>query len=187
MYGINQMTQFLSEIAKQKWRHIVVVVLLLVLNGALGIYVSTVQNPDLIEKQKTWSSLRRQNSSAVRVDAETLYRLGNADLTKLKTRIPAKREFARILGDLYEMASSDAVDVEKVSYKMVAIKEDALQCYELSFAVNGSYAATKSFLADLLKNQELMVVDSVSLSNQDMFTEHVTMDLRLTLYLRGGV
>lgn len=181
------MTQFLSEIVKQKWRHIVVVVLLLVLNSALGIYVSTSQAPDLIEKQKIWSSLRRQNSSTVRVDAESLYRLGNADLTKLKTRIPAKREFARILGEIYEMASGTAVDVEKISYKPVAIKEDVLQCYELTLTVNGSYAATKSFLADLLKNRELMVVDSVSFANQDMFSEHVTMDLRLTLYLRGGV
>lgn len=181
------MTPHLTEIIKQKWRHIVVVVLLLVLNTVFAIYVSTSQHPDLLEKQNTWSSLRRQNSSTVRVDAETLYRQGSADLATLKTRIPAKREFARILGELYEMASGTAVDVNGISYKMTASKEDALHIYELSLAVNGSYAATKSFLADVQNSHELLVVDAVTLSNQDLFSEHVTMDLRLTLYLRGGV
>ena len=51
--------------------------------------------------------------------------------------------------------------------------------------VGGSYAAVKSFLSDLQRNGELIVVDSISLSNSDLYEENIIMDLRLTIYLQG--
>ncbi len=44
--------------------------------------------------------------------------------------------------------------------------------------------AVKSYLFDLQNNQELIVVDSVSFSNKDLYSENVVMDLRVTVYLR---
>jgi hypothetical protein len=57
----------------------------------------------------------------------------------------------------------------------------------LSLSVSGGYAAVKSYLSDLQSNPELIVVDTVTFSNSDLFVENVVMDLHLTVYLREGV
>ena len=51
--------------------------------------------------------------------------------------------------------------------------------------VSGSYAAVKSFLGDLQKNSELVIVDSIGLTNSDLYEENVVMDLKLSIYLQG--
>jgi len=51
--------------------------------------------------------------------------------------------------------------------------------------VGGSYAAIKSFLGDLQKYSELVVIDGFTLSKNDLFEENVVMDLHLTVYLQA--
>ncbi|MDD2897120.1 MAG: hypothetical protein PHI31_00270 [Desulfuromonadaceae bacterium] len=180
------MQQYLFEIARQKWRILIVIGSLLLLNVILGIVVSAYLLPTLTEKQSKWNNLRRQAAGTAQVDVASLHRQASEDLEKLKLRIPEKREFVRVLGDLYEYAASSAVEVGTLTYKPVQIKEEPLLSYQLSFSVSGSYAAVKSYLADLQKNQELLVVDSVAFSNSDLYVENVKMDLHLTVYLREG-
>jgi type IV pilus assembly protein PilO len=180
------MTRSLLEIVRQKWRLLSIIVALLLLNVVLSVVVSAYQLPTLAKLQTTWSTLRSQSARVGQRDASALHLQGAADLEKLMTHIPEKREFARVLGELYESAASSAVEVGTISYKPAPIKGEKLISYQLSFPVNGSYAAVKSYLADLQQNQDLLVVDSVSFSNSDLFVENVFMDLRLTVYLRGG-
>lgn len=180
------MEQYVIEIVRQKWRLLTVILFLLLLNVALTVLVSAYQLPYLVDLQTKWSNLRRQTVRAGQVDAMTLYQQGSTDLEKLKARIPVKREFARVLSELLEAAASSAVEVGTISYKPVPIKEEALLSYQLTLSVSGGYAAVKSFLADLQKNPELIVVDSVAFSNSDLFVENVVMDLHITVYLREG-
>lgn len=180
------MKQYFFEIVRQKWRLLTVILSLSLLNIAFGVVVSAYQLPSLIDLQTKWNDLRRKVALSGQLDATTLHQQGSADLEKLKSRIPEKRQFARVLSDLLEAAASSAVEVSSITYKPVKIKEEALLSYQLSFSVSGSYAAVKSYLADLQKNPELMVVDSVNFSNNDLFVENVVMDLRLTVYLREG-
>lgn len=180
------MKQLVFEIVRQKWRLLCIVLSLMLLNITLGVVVSVYQIPSLADLQIKWSDLRRQTARAGAADAATLHQQGAADLEKLKTRIPEKREFARVLSDLIESAASSAVEVGAISYRPVQIKEEALLSYELTLSVSGRYAAVKSYLSDLQNNQELIVVDSVKFSNSDLFDEHVVMDLHITVYLREG-
>jgi type IV pilus assembly protein PilO len=180
------MKQYFFEIVRQKWRFLLAIVFLLLLNIALGVVVSAYQLPSLINLQTKWNDLRHKASLSGQQDATTLHQQGSADLEKLKASIPEKRQFARVLSDLLETAASSAVEVGPLSYKPVQIKDEALLSYKLSFSVTGSYAAVKSCLADLQKNPELIVVDSVSFTNNDLYVENVVMDLHLTVYLREG-
>ncbi|MFA7404650.1 MAG: type 4a pilus biogenesis protein PilO, partial [Pelobacteraceae bacterium] len=152
----------------------------------LGVVISAYQIPVLAELQTKWSAMRRQSTHAGKVDAVTLYRQGVLDLEKLKARIPEKREFARVLSDLLEAAANSAVEVGTITYKPVQLKEEPLLSYQLSLSVSGRYAAVKSYLADLQKNPELIVVESVAFSNSDEFVENVKMELQITIYLREG-
>lgn len=180
------MEQYVIEIVRQKWRLLSIILLLLLLNVALTVLVSVYQLPSLADLQTKWSDLRRQTALAGQVDALTLYQQGSADLEKLKARIPVKREFARVLSELLEAAASSAVEVGAITYKPAQIKEEALLSYQLTLSASGGYAAVKSFLSDLQKNPELIVVDTVSFSNSDPFVENVVMNLHVTVYLREG-
>ena len=174
------------EILRQKWRLLSVILMLLVVNVVLGVFVSVYQLPSLEDLQTKWNGLRLQAARAGQTDPVVLHRQGAADLEKLKTKIPEKRQFARVLSDLFEAAASSSVEVGTISYKPVTLKEEALLSYQLSLSVSGRYAAVKSYLADLQKNPELLVVDTIAFSNSDILVEKVVMDLRITVYLREG-
>ncbi|HIJ96837.1 MAG TPA: hypothetical protein HPP94_14080 [Desulfuromonadales bacterium] len=180
------MNHILVEIFRQKKIMLAVVLVLLLLNIVLGFTVSAYQIPALAAVQLKWSELRRQAALGNRADASAMYRQGAEDLGKLTSRIPLKRDFARVLSDLIEMAASSAVSMGTMSYKPLPVTVEGLLPYQLSLSVGGGYAAVKSFLSDLQKNSELLVVDSLSLSNSDPYEERVIMDLHITIYLRGG-
>lgn len=180
------MKRYFLEIIRQKWGLLAVMLFLLLLNVILAVVVSAYQWPLITDLQTQWSSMRRQAAQSGTVDAATLYRQGGTDLEKLKERIPEKRQFARVLGDLFEAAASSAVEVGPLSYKPERIKEESLLSYQLSYSASGSYAAVKSYLADLQKNPELIVIENVDFSNSDLFAENVVMNIKLTIYLREG-
>lgn len=180
------MKRYVLEIVSQKWRLLSIILTLLLLNVTLGVVVSAYQVPSLAVLQTTWSNMRRQAASAGLADVETLHRQGAVDLEKLNALIPEKREFARVLGELLDFAAGSAVEVGPISYKPEQIKEEPLLSYQLSLSVSGRYAAVKSYLSDLQKISEFIVVDTVSFSNSDPFVENVVMALRITVYLREG-
>ena len=179
------MNQVLQELYRQKKNTLIAVLVLLVLN--IGFYAVTAGylEPAVISSQASWSDLRKRVAVAGKADVATVYRQGVADLKKLAERIPAKRQFPRLLGDILDAAASSGVVTGNVSYKPQAVKDRDLLAYGITMSVGGSYAAVKSFLGDLQKNSEMLVIDSVSLSKSDLYEENVVMDLRLTVYLQG--
>jgi Tfp pilus assembly protein PilO len=180
------MNHILLEIFHQKKILLGVVLVLVLVNIVLSVAVSSYQLPALTATQTKWSDLRRQVALGSYADAASVYRQAAVDIEKLKSQIPPKREFARVLSDLIEMASSSAVSMGTMTYKPLPVTAEGLLPYQLSLSVNGGYAAVKSFLADLQKNPELVVVDSISLANSDLYVELVVMDLHITVYLREG-
>lgn len=178
------MKEALLEIVRLRKWWLLCAGLLLLLCVGLSVAVDGYQKPKIAARREKWSELRRQVAVAGNRDLSALYRKGNADLAALRERIPPRRQFPRLLGDILEQASSSGVSMGPITYKPRQLGQERLLAYELSLGVSGGYAAVKSFLADLLKSRELLVVDEVTLTNADLFEENVTMDLRLTVYLR---
>ena len=179
------MKQALLELFLEKKRTLIVAVILLVLNVGLYAVNAGYLEPKIAASQVSWTDLRQRVAVAGRSDVATVYRRGVDDLKKLASRVPVKRQFPRVLGDILDAAASSAVVTGNVSYKPQTIKGQDLLAYGITMTVGGSYAAVKSFLGDLQKNSDLIVVDGVTLSKSDLFEENVIMDLRLTVYLQG--
>lgn len=179
------MKQILQELLQQKKRMLVMAGVLLLLNICLYAVVAAYLEPRVTASRTSWNDLRQRVAVAGKADVATIYRRGSEDLKKLATRVPAKRQFPRVLGDILDAAASNALVTGGVSYKPQALKEQDLLAYGISMTVGGSYAAVKSFLSDLQKNSEMIVVDSINLSKGDLYEENVVLDLRLTVYLQG--
>jgi type IV pilus assembly protein PilO len=180
------MKQALLEICREKRRTLFVVLVLLLLNIALYAVTVGYLEPKIVASQDSWNALRQRVAVAGKADVATVYQRGVDDMKKLLLRVPAKRQFPRVLGDILDAAASSAVVTGNVSYKPQAVKgKEDLLAYGVSMSVGGSYAAVKSFLGDLQKNSEMIVIDSINLSKSDLYEENVVMDLRLTIYLQG--
>ena len=111
------MKQYFLEIVFQKWRHLSIIVTLVLINITLSVVVSSYQQPALSDLQTKWNSMRRQAATVGKTDATALYQQGVADLEKLSARIPEKREFARVLSDLLESAAGSAVEIGTITYR----------------------------------------------------------------------
>ncbi|MBT1071436.1 type 4a pilus biogenesis protein PilO [Pelotalea chapellei] len=178
------MIQTLLEIFRLKKRLLLITTLLLLITLILSTYVWNYQTSAIADAQITWSELRQKMALVGKQDVSLSYRQGKDALDSLEARIPLKREFPRVLGDILEAAAASGVITGNISYKPQVIKNEKLLAYSVSMNVGGGYASIKSFLADVLKSREFIVVDGFTLNNTDLYEEYVSMDLRLTVYLR---
>jgi type IV pilus assembly protein PilO len=183
--GGTAMNQAILELLREKKRTLIMAVVLLLLNIVLYTLSAAYLEPRIAASQTMWTDLRQRVAVAGRADVATVYRRGLDDLKKLVLHIPVKRQFPRVLGDILDAAASSAVITGNISYKPLAIKDRDLLAYGISMTVGGRYAAVKSFLGDLQKYSEMIVIDGISLSKSDLFEENVVMDLRLTVYLQS--
>jgi type IV pilus assembly protein PilO len=180
------MKQVFLELVRQKRKELLILVILLLLNCVLYAVNSAYLAPKIISSQSAWNDLRQRVAVAGKADVASVYRRGIDDLKKIATRVPVKRQFARALGELLDNASTNGVVAGAISYKPQVVKDQKeLLIYNLSMSVSGSYAAIKSFLGDLQKNGELIVIDGISLSNSDPFEENVVMEIKASIYLQG--
>lgn len=180
------MKQLLLELFQVKKRSLILTGTLLLINIALYAIINGHQSAALKKAQAKWTDLRTRVAAIERGDVSNQYRQGKIDLEKLYSHIPPKRQFPRVLGDILDTAESNRLAIGAITYKPKSIKEEKLLAYNVSMSVAGSYAAVKSFLADLQKNKELVVVENVVFTNSDPFEENVVMDLQLTVYLQEG-
>jgi type IV pilus assembly protein PilO len=185
MQGGVAMKQALLELIKQRKLTLIVVLVLLLLNICLYVVTTGYLIPKIAASQASWTDLRKRVAAAGRADVATVYRRGEDDLKKFLPRIPIKRQFPRLLGDILDAAASSAVVTGNVSYKPQPVKDRDLLSYGIAMTVGGSYAAVKSFLGDLQKNSEMIVIEGISLSNSDLYEENVVLDLHMTVYLQG--
>jgi type IV pilus assembly protein PilO len=180
------MIPILLEIFRQKKNALMLLAVLLLCNMGVLVGINSYLSPTATSLQLKWSELRRKVADTGSLDINALYKQGQADLSNITNRVPAKRHFPRVLGDILDTAASNNVSSGNISYKQEVVKDQKLLAYVVTMNVNGSYAGVKSFLADILVAEELIVIDNLTISQSDRMTENVTMGLNMTVYMREG-
>ena len=172
------------EIIKGWKKTFVFLAVLLAVNIGIYIYVAFFQEPRLEILRKSWVDMRRQTESGRNWDPSAVFSQGTADLATFQTRMPTKKEYARLVGELFAMAADNSLQVKGISYKPAPLKEEKLLLYTITLGVTGKYAAVKSFIADLEQLHDLITIDHISLDGDAVTEESVKMQLQLTAYLR---
>lgn len=180
----NRFYSYCVEVVRIRFRALILLLVLAVATTGIYFISSLYQKPRLSQLQSRWSEMRR-TSRTPDIDRGMAYQLGSADLKTWKDRFAPKRELGRIVGELFSIASSNSVTVGGITYKPDKVKEDdTLLAYGIGLTVTGRYAAVKSFVADLGRMKEIVIVDTVSLNNSKMTEEQVDLKVSLTAYLR---
>lgn len=174
--------QFLDLLGSRK-KSVGLVLVLVVLNIAVSLYVHIVQQPQLDRLLDEWAA-KRALSAEGKNDIASIYQRGEADLKSFRERIPLKRDFSRVMMETFEAAADNGLKIANITYKPQLVPDENLVLYAVTMDLNGKYAATKSFLADLQCRKSLLVIDALSLANSSTTDEAVDLKLQLSAYLR---
>lgn len=116
-------------------------------------------------------------------DPSLIYSNGKADLATFAAGIPQKKDFARLVGEVYDRAERQGVAIRTISYKPVPKGEGGFVSYELSLDIFGKYPGLKKFLGELQALPQWLVVDNVGWTGGTPQDPTVGLRLQLTLLL----
>jgi type IV pilus assembly protein PilO len=178
------MVKLAKQILRSRPKTFIFIAVLIFVNVVLYVYCSSYQKPRLSSLQNTWFQQRKAKEQGLNIDAPSIYRQGKADLSTWRNRIAPKKDFARVVSELFELAGNNALSVGGITYKPAQVKGENLLSYAISLDVYGKYSAIKSFLADVMCSREFLIIDHISLNNNRPTEELVDLKVHLTVYFR---
>ena len=176
------MKQFF-EIIKARKKTFILILVLLLGNALLYFYISSIQQARIETMQNNLLDLRRQNTGGG-ASMVSVYNQGIKDLAVFNSMIAPKKEFIRVVGELYDTAANNNLQIENIGYKPELLKEGGFLVYTFSFNVSGSYAAIKSFISDIGRFRELLFIDHLGLSSSSATQESVNLKIQLSAYFK---
>ncbi len=171
------------ELIKLRHKTFLLILLLLIANLIMHFFIAGSQEPKLEALQKEWLD-KREITLTGPADKAFIYGQGKKDLAIFDSRIPPKKDFARVVGDILEIASNNGLSISSIGYKPSLVKDKGLLVYTLGFGVSGSYAAIKSFMSDIERSPDILSIDSVSLSREDLSRDSVKFSIQLSAFFR---
>lgn len=176
----------LKQIVLLRKRTIIAIVVLFAVALALQLFINLYQSDRVVTLQAEWMKLRElEGRGAVLQDKETLYKNGLADLAKFREKVYPKNQFARFIGELYELASKDGLELTAITYKPSMAKEDQFLSYALTLSVSGKYTQLKRFIYDLgAGGSNVLVIDSMSITTSGANAESVQLQLAVTSWFK---
>jgi len=176
--------KLLLEIVQARLKSIIVLGVLLILNMVLALYALFWQGPRN-EALQVRRNVQQRLLASGGGDISAVYRQGTTDLGTFYAMVPQRKSFARVVGEILEMAQNSGLTVSGVTYKPDPVASGGLIDYALGFSVAGKYAGVKSYFADLQRFKEMVVVDQFSLAGGKTTEEVVDLKLNLTVYLQA--
>lgn len=176
----------LKQIVLIRKRTVIAIAILFAVALALQLFINLYQNSRVETLQAEWMKLRElEGRGALLQDRETLYKKGMADLAKFSDKVYPKNQFAKFIGELYEMASKNGLELTAITYKPSVGKEDQFLNYTLTLSLSGKYSQLKRFIYDLGSgSSNVLVIDSISITTSGATAEAVQLQLAITSWFR---
>ncbi len=171
----------IQEIATQRRRQLILIVSMFAVGGLIYLLRIMLVQEQLVTARREWASQRKQVTQRTQMGKAEQFEVGMRDYSQFAARIPAKKDFAKVIGGLFEYADNNSLSVGSVTYKLEKNTSGYIQ-YNINIDVTGTYGGIKSFLSDVSQANEIIAVDSVTFSKgSKMFEEEVTLRATLTI------
>lgn len=112
-----------------------------------------------------------------------IYARGTKDLQTFRKAIPSKDELTGLIGEIFTLAESSGLQIDRVTYKPERREEMKLLQYVLDFTVAGDYNQIKKFTYKIEQSDRLLTIDKMTL-NSSKQGNSVNLSLTLTTYFR---
>lgn len=171
----------IQEIANQRRRQLILLGSMFAVGGLIYLLRILLVQEQLVTSRREWASQRKQVTQRTQMGKAEQFETGMRDYSQFATRIPAKKDFAKVIGGLFEYADNNSLSVGSVTYKPEKSTSGYLQ-YNINIDVTGSYGGIKSFLSDVSQANEIIAVDAVTFTKgSKLFDEDVTLRATLTI------
>ncbi len=145
------------------------------------LFMSLYQNPKMEKLQAEWMRLRElEGRGAILRDRVSLYGNGISDLARFRARVYPKSQFARYIGEFYDLGAKNGLEIDTITYKPTLNKDEKLLSYALTMSVSGKYGQLKKYIYDLGSNGNIQVINSISMLANN--SEIVQLQLQMTSY-----
>lgn len=171
------------DIVRSRKKFFLIVFSALVIGIVLLVLDMIVLGPKVESLQTQWFEKRRQMQAAGSRDVATVYHEGKKDLATFQEMIPRKREFPRVVSQIFETAHANNLKIGTISYKTSPVSKGVV-AYGIGLDLSGKYAGIKSFISDMQAMKEMVILDSVALSGSVQGEESVSLKLQATIYLK---
>lgn len=176
------------QILQIKKRTLLALLVLLLIAVSLQTFILMYQEKRIEQMSVEWVRHREEEKrGAALVDRETLYKHGLSDLGKFRTRVYPKAQFARFIGELYDMAAKDSLELSSITYKPSLNKDEQLLSYAMTLSVSGMYPNLKKFISDLGSSGNLLTIDSVAMTASGTSPDAVQLQVLITSFFRMDV
>lgn len=180
--------EIFQQILQLKKRPLLALLVLLLIAVALQIFITQYQDKRIEQLSVEWVKHREEEQrGAALADRGTLYKNGLADLAKFRERVYPKAQFARFIGELYDIAARDSLELTAITYKPSLIKEEQLISYAMTLTVSGKYPNLKKFIRDLGTSGNLLTIDSVAMTASGTAPDAVQLQILITSFFKADV
>src|SRR6266702_1265347 len=169
----------LANIIKDRKKTFLAMLILIAVNICSNLYSNLMQKPTIERYRTEWFERRSKEGLQQAEGKVAIYEQGVKDLKTWEERIYAKKDFARFLGDLFEIVGKDSVALGSITYKPVKEKNAKLLAYSIALSIAGNYGAVKKFIGDVGDMRSMTVIENISVSNNHMTEERI--DLRMQI------
>lgn len=186
MQGFNFMNlSIIKQIINLRRKTLLALAVVFSISLLLQIFISVYHEPKMEMLRDEWLKQREQEGRGVTLQSrDILYKNGLADLAKFRDRIYRKSNFAKFIGELYDIAAINSLELASITYKPSFNKEEQLLNYQLSLTVSGKYYQLKKFINDLGASANILVIDSISLASSGASADTVQLQIRITSYFK---
>jgi type IV pilus assembly protein PilO len=125
---------------------------------------------------------RRQIERGGVVPGAVGYREAREKIDRFHRSLLSKDQLTVFLSEVYSLARSAGLDIDRISYDPEHVREQNLLRYTLNFSVAGDYAQIKKFIRSLERSGSIMILGKVNLSGEQADKDRVSLRLQLTTY-----
>lgn len=179
----------LKQIMVMRKKTLFAIAALFAVGLSFQLFLNLYQNPRVEKLQMEWMKSRElEGRGFLLQDRETLYRNGISDLARFRERVYPKSQFARYIGELYDLGAKNGLEIYSITYKPSLSKEDKLLSYSLELTVSGKYPQLKKFIHDLGTHGNIQVINSIAMvAANTPEAAAVQLQLKMTSYFNMEV
>ncbi len=175
----------LKQIFQMRRVPIATLALLFVTAVGLQLFLVFYQEPKVDSSRSLWLKERaEQSAGSGSQDKGRIYNKALSDLNTFRERIYPKSHFARFIAEIYGIALKNSLEVSSITYKPTLNKDEKLFLYGLTLSVGGDYIQLKRFINDLSRSTNPVVIDTVSLANQNATSGTVQLQVQISTFFK---
>jgi type IV pilus assembly protein PilO len=175
----------IKQIVQSRKKSLISLTVLFVLSLSIQFAIKFYCEPKLNELSIALQKQREHQGRGVALQSrDVLYKNGLKDLQQFNEQVYPKSNFARFIGELYNLAESNGIELTTISYKPTKNKDAQFLEFELAISANGTYLKLKKFIGELNTSSNLLAIDMISFSSKGASSDLVQLQMNITSYFR---